>query len=103
MVIIMCCDLPRASACLRVVASAGRPAFLAEVGALTATVALALALSPRSPEDIGVALPVAAQEAQTVGVLHSEATQPLRPSQAEVTVARTEGGTNNGLVGDSGR
>ncbi len=90
-------------ASLGVVGAAGMPAFLATVGALTTAVAMVRVLRSAAPEDTGVAQPIAAQGTQTAGVLHPEATQPLRPAQAEGTIARPEGGTDDGLVGDSGR
>lgn len=90
-------------ASLGVMGAAGMPAFLSAVGALTATVALVRVLRSAAPEDAGVAQPIAAQGAQTTGVLHPEATQPLRPSEAKSTVAQLEGGLNDGMAGDSGR
>jgi MFS family permease len=89
-------------ASLGVAGAAGMPTFLATVGALTAMVAVVRVLRSAAPEDTGVAQPIAAQGAQTAGVLHPEATQPLRPSQVEGKVALSKEGNNDGLAGDSG-
>lgn len=72
-------------ASLGLTGAVGLPAFLAAVGALTATVAVVRVLRSAAPEDVGIAQPIAAQGVQTTGVMHPEATQPLRHSQAEDT------------------
>jgi len=90
-------------ASLGVMGAAGMPSFLAVVGTLAATVAMVRVLRSAAPEDTGVAQPITAQGAQTAGVLHPEATAPLRLPQAAVTVALPDGENDDGLAGDSGR